>query len=74
VSASAGGGLRLVPFGVDVDAAMVEAFVASIRAGEVLGPCATGDDGLRALEIALAGYAAADRAETVSLPLELPEG
>jgi predicted dehydrogenase len=74
VSATAGGGLRLVPFGVDVDAAMVEAFVASVRAGVVLDPCATGDDGLRALEIALAGYAAADRAEMVALPLELPEG
>jgi hypothetical protein len=33
VSGSAGGGLRLVPFGVDIDALMVEAFVASIRPG-----------------------------------------
>jgi hypothetical protein len=40
----------------------------------VLDPCATGDDGLRALEVALAGYVAADRAEMVPLPLELPEG
>jgi predicted dehydrogenase len=74
VSASAGGGLRLVPFGVDADAAMIEAFVGSVRAGETLSPCATGDDGVRALEIALAAYAAAEGAEMVSLPHEPLEG
>jgi predicted dehydrogenase len=72
VSPSAGGGLRLVPFGVDVDAAMVEAFVASVQAGEILSPCATGEDAMRALEVALAGYAAASRAEMVSLPIGSP--
>jgi hypothetical protein len=42
--------------------------VASMRAGEVLDPCATGVDGLRALQVALAGYAsAADGARFVSL-------
>src|SRR5919112_1834760 len=35
VSARAGDGLRLVGFGEDADAAMVEAFAASVRAGEV---------------------------------------
>lgn len=62
-------GMRLVPVGIDVDALMVEAFVASVRAGEILEPCATGEDGARALEVALAGYASADRGAVVTLPL-----
>lgn len=68
VSGTAGPGLRLVPFGEDVDGAMIAAFLDSIRAGEVLDPCATGADGLRALEVALAGYASAARAATVPVP------
>ena len=58
VSARDGGprGLRQVSFAEDADRAMIERFVASVREGSVLEPCATGDDGLRALEIALAGY------------------
>jgi predicted dehydrogenase len=60
VSARSGEGLRLVGFGEDADAAMVEAFAASVRAGEVLAPCADGQDGLRALQVALAGYRSAD--------------
>ena len=60
-------GMRLVPFGVDIDAAMVEAFLQSIRAGELLDPCANGEDGYRALEIALAGYEAAATHDTVRL-------
>lgn len=67
VSADSGGGLRLVPFGTDVDAAMVEAFVASVRAGRVLEPCADGDDGVRALEIALAGYQSAAGGQPVQI-------
>jgi len=68
VSSRAGHGLRLVGFGEDPDAAMLEAFVASVVAGEVLEPCATGVDGLRALEVALAGYAsAADGAAFVAV-------
>ena len=63
------GGMRLVPFGIDIDARMVEAFVASITAGAILEPCASGEDGLRAVEVALAGYAAAASAAPVSLPL-----
>ena len=68
VSGRAGGGLRLVGFGEDPDAAMVEAFAASVRAGEVLAPCADGEDGLRALEVALAGYRSA-AAGSRSVPL-----
>jgi predicted dehydrogenase len=68
VSARAGDGLRLVGFGEDPDLAMIEAFAASVRAGEVLPPCADGEDGLRALEVALAGYrSAADGARSVPL-------
>lgn len=68
VSSAVAPGMRLVPFGVDIDALMVDAFVASIRAGEFVSPCADGNDGLRALEIALAGYESAARSATVSLP------
>jgi predicted dehydrogenase len=59
VSPRAGAGLRLVGFGEDPDESMLQAFVASVDAGEVLDPCATGVDGLRALQVALAGYASA---------------
>lgn len=38
---------------------MIATFCASIREGQHLAPSATGEDGLRALEIALAGYASA---------------
>jgi predicted dehydrogenase len=62
VSPHCGDGLRYVGFGDDVDASMIEGFVASIRAGAVLDPCATGQDGLRALEVALAGYSSAGNA------------
>jgi predicted dehydrogenase len=69
VSARAGGGLRLVGIGEDPDAAMIEAFARSVRAGEVLPPCADGRDGLRALEVALAGYRSAeDGARFVPVP------
>jgi predicted dehydrogenase len=49
-------GLRDASFAEDADRAMVEGFLSSVRAGEVLEPCATGEDGVRALEVALAGY------------------
>lgn len=61
-------GMRLVPFGVDVDALMIEGFLDSVRSGEPLSPCADGDDGVRALEIALAGYESAASAAAVTLP------
>ena len=69
VSPRAGDGLRLVGFAEDPDVAMVEAFVRSVRDGVVHEPCATGLDGLRALEVALAGYvSAADGARFVRVP------
>jgi predicted dehydrogenase len=59
VSTRTGGGLRLASFADDPDAAMIENFCASLRAGEPVPPAATGEDGLRALEVALAAYASA---------------
>jgi predicted dehydrogenase len=58
VSAREGGprGLRHASFAEDPDRAMIEAFLASVRSGSVREPCATGVDGVRALEVALAGY------------------
>jgi predicted dehydrogenase len=67
VSGSDQRGLRHVSFGEDVDLVMIEAFARSVQAGEVLDPCATGEDGLKALEIALAAYESADLHRPVSL-------
>lgn len=47
----------LVPFEPDIDQSMVEAFLKSVAQGRVLDPCATGEDGLRAVEVACAAYA-----------------
>jgi len=63
-------GQVFVPFAVDIDGLMLEGFADSIRAGRVLEPCADGPDGIRALEIALAGYRAATSGTRVPLPLE----
>jgi predicted dehydrogenase len=60
-------GMRLASFADDADATMVDAFVSSINAEEVLAPCATGQDGLRALEVALAGYESAASGDVVRL-------
>lgn len=66
VSPRLGAGLRLAGFADDPDTAMLDAFCDSVRLGRPVSPCATGEDGLRALEVALAGYAsAADGARPV---------
>jgi predicted dehydrogenase len=49
-------GLRHASFAEDADRAMIEGFLASVRAGARQDPCAGGEDGLRALAVALAGY------------------
>lgn len=72
VSRHVGSGLRNVSFGADADTAMIEAFTASIRSGTVLDPCADGTDGLRALEVALAGYESAHQRQMVDLPRPQP--
>lgn len=61
-------GVTAVPFGVDVDAEMVRHFVRCVRAGENLPPAASGEDGLRALEIALAAYESIRLGQPVQLP------
>jgi len=55
----------LQPFEPDIDQAMVEAFLQSVAAGRVLDPCATGEDGLRAVEVACAAYASVEREQFV---------
>jgi predicted dehydrogenase len=69
VSSRQGGsrGLRLASFADDPDAALVDAFVRSVRSGEQTEPCATGHDGLKALEVALAGYQSAASGSVVRL-------
>lgn len=59
VSPHVGAGLRLVGFAEDPDAAMLDTFRRSVLAGRALAPSASGEDGLRALEVALAAYASA---------------
>jgi predicted dehydrogenase len=51
-----GPGVESRPFGLDVDLEMLRHFIRCVRAGENLFPAATGEDGLRALEIALGAY------------------
>lgn len=69
VSARDGGprGLRHTSFAEDADRAMIDAFLSSVRSGSVQEPCATGEDGVRALEIALAGYRSSDAGSAVEV-------
>jgi predicted dehydrogenase len=60
-------GLRHASFAENADRAMLEAFLESVRAGALQDPCATGEDGVRALEVALAGYRSSERGEVVAL-------
>jgi predicted dehydrogenase len=60
-------GMYLEPFGVDIDRKMVRHFVECIRQGKAAPPFASGEDGLRALEIALAAYRSAQRGQPVTL-------
>jgi myo-inositol 2-dehydrogenase / D-chiro-inositol 1-dehydrogenase len=63
-------GVYAEPFGIDVDAEMVCHFIRCIRAGENLFPAATGEDGLRSLEIALAAYDSIRQGQPVFLNQE----
>lgn len=65
--AGAARGLRHASFAEDADRALVEGFLSSVRAGAVLDPCATGADGLAALEVALAGYRSAAAGAAVAV-------
>jgi predicted dehydrogenase len=54
-------------FGADANLEVVRHFVRCVREGEQLPPAASGVDGLRALEIALAGYESARTGQPVML-------
>ena len=54
-------------WGSDANQGMVDEFVAAIR--EQRPPAATGEDGYKALEVALAVYASAEAGQPVTLPL-----
>jgi predicted dehydrogenase len=62
-----GRGFTLEPFGAEADLEMVRHFVQCVREGEFQAPAASGEDGLRALEIALAAYASAAAGQPVLL-------
>jgi predicted dehydrogenase len=64
-------GVSAQAFGMDVDEEMVRHFIRCVRVGENLFPAATGEDGLRALEIALAAYDSIREHQPVRLS---PEG
>jgi predicted dehydrogenase len=63
-------GVTSQPFGLDVDEEMLRHFIRCVRMGENLFPAATGEDGLRALEIALAAYDSIREHQPVTLNLE----
>ena len=61
------GRVEWLPWGSDMDMGLICDFVAAIE--ERRAPCATGLDGLKALEVALAAYESARRGAPVALPL-----
>jgi UDP-N-acetylglucosamine 3-dehydrogenase len=53
--------------GEDLDQMMIEEFLSSVR--EDREPCVSGEDGMRAMEVALAAYAAGESGKNVKLEL-----
>ena len=68
VSSDLTGKTSWVGWGSNIDLGLIRDFVATIR--EDRAPSITGEDGLKALEVALAAYESARRGEPVALPLE----
>jgi predicted dehydrogenase len=62
-----GSGLRRESFAADADAAMLDAFLGSVVRGTRKEPCASGEDGLEALRVAVAAYESATSASPVLL-------
>ncbi len=58
---------RWAYWGSDANQAMIEEFVAAIREGRP--PAVTGEDGYRAVEVAMAAYRSAETGHPVKLPL-----
>ena len=67
-------GARRASFAEDADQAMLEGFLASVRAGALRMPCATGEDGVRALAVALAGYRSAATGSVAAVAYPLQDG
>lgn len=65
VASNAAGKTRWVGFGSDMDLGLMADFVEMVRSGRK--PSITGEDGLRAMEVALAAYESARRGEPVKL-------
>jgi predicted dehydrogenase len=59
------------PFGLDIDLEMIRHFVGCAAEGQNQFPAATGEDGLRALEIALSAYDSARVGQPVDLKLHV---
>ena len=64
------GRYALVPFTEGGDPQLVRSFIEAIRRDTV--PLVTGEDGLRALEVALCAYASAQCHEVVACPQGVP--
>jgi predicted dehydrogenase len=67
VSSDRAGKMQWVPWGSNMDLGLIQNFVEMIRDGSE--PFITGEDGLRALEVALAAYRSAASGQPVALPL-----
>lgn len=57
----------LEPFGASLDGRMIDHFLQCVRQGEITAPAATGEDGIRALQVALAAYQAVATGTAVHL-------
>ncbi len=68
VSSNQVGKTRWNTWGSNMDQGLVSDFITMLR--EDRAPSITGEDGLRALEVALAAYRSAETGEPVQLPLK----
>ena len=56
-----------ISWGDNMDEGLINSFLQTVREGKT--PSVTGEDGLKALEVALAAYRSAETQTTVTLPL-----
>lgn len=62
-----------LPFEPNIDLDMVDAFLRSVQQGRSLDPCATGEDGIRAVELTSAAYESAASGGFVALDSRLDD-